>query len=132
MIVVTAVRTGGKGAVGMSVLIIERGPGLKTRILPTQAGSSSGQAYVTVCKISIHHLHSLDGIKSCFHANSLKTSKSQLKTFWELKTKVSKCSCSISTRSVSLSVWVSHDLPECRYHLIRPRHMRCHKRLPLV
>ncbi|TPX33022.1 hypothetical protein SmJEL517_g04008 [Synchytrium microbalum] len=50
---VTAVRTGNKGATGMSVLIIERQPGLKTRILPTQAGTSSGQAYVTFENVKV-------------------------------------------------------------------------------
>lgn len=43
----TAVRTGGKGMDGISVLLIERGPGVTTRKMETQGMSTSGSTYVT-------------------------------------------------------------------------------------
>ncbi|TPX37477.1 hypothetical protein SmJEL517_g00568 [Synchytrium microbalum] len=52
---VTACRTGppGSGANGISVLIVERGPGLKTRSLPTQQGTAAGTAYVTYDNVKV-------------------------------------------------------------------------------
>ncbi|KAI5296051.1 hypothetical protein KEM52_005915, partial [Ascosphaera acerosa] len=43
----TAVRTGGKGMDGISVLLIERGPGVTTRKMECQGMSTSGTTYVT-------------------------------------------------------------------------------------
>jgi alkylation response protein AidB-like acyl-CoA dehydrogenase len=42
----TAVRTGGSGMDGISVLLVERGPGVRTKIIKTSGSSSSGTAYV--------------------------------------------------------------------------------------
>lgn len=41
-----AVRTGGPGAAGISMLLLERGPGLTTRPVYTQTGPLAGTAYV--------------------------------------------------------------------------------------
>lgn len=43
----TAVRTGGPGMGGISVLLIERGPGVKTRKMECQGVMSSGTTYIT-------------------------------------------------------------------------------------
>lgn len=44
---VTAVRTGGKGGGGVSLLLIERSEGLETRSIKTAYSQSAGTAYVT-------------------------------------------------------------------------------------
>lgn len=44
---VTAVRTGGKGATGVSLLLIERSEGLETRPIKTAYSAAAGTAYVT-------------------------------------------------------------------------------------
>lgn len=41
-----AVRTGGAGGAGISMLLLERGPGLTTRPVYTQTGPLAGTAYV--------------------------------------------------------------------------------------
>ena len=43
----TAVRTGGEGMGGISVLLIERGPGVETRLMDCQGVHGSGTTYVT-------------------------------------------------------------------------------------
>ncbi|KAI9016162.1 putative acyl-CoA dehydrogenase [Hyaloraphidium curvatum] len=43
----TAVRTGGPGGAGISVMMIPRGKGVKTRHIETQGGVMGGTAYVT-------------------------------------------------------------------------------------
>ena len=43
----TAVRTGGEGMNGISLLLIERGPGVKTRRMDCQGVWSSGTTYIT-------------------------------------------------------------------------------------
>lgn len=44
---VTAVRTGGPGMGGISLLLIERGPGLETHHIKTAYSSAAGTAYIT-------------------------------------------------------------------------------------
>eukprot|EP00928_Gymnodinium_smaydae_P043474 TRINITY_DN29113_c0_g2_i1.p1 TRINITY_DN29113_c0_g2~~TRINITY_DN29113_c0_g2_i1.p1 ORF type:complete len:534 (-),score=140.07 TRINITY_DN29113_c0_g2_i1:146-1576(-) len=43
----TAVRTGGPGQNGVSMLLIERGPGVETQYIPTSYSKAAGTAYVT-------------------------------------------------------------------------------------
>eukprot|EP00158_Paraphelidium_tribonemae_P003257 Partr_v1_DN25998_c0_g1_i2_m68809 putative acyl-CoA dehydrogenase len=49
----TAVRTGGKGMAGISMLLIERGPGVETKIIKTSYSSSAGTAYVTFENVKV-------------------------------------------------------------------------------
>ncbi|KAI9016898.1 acyl-CoA dehydrogenase/oxidase [Hyaloraphidium curvatum] len=49
----TAVRTGGAGGAGVSVLMIERSPGVKTRHIETSAGVSSAATYVTFDDVKV-------------------------------------------------------------------------------
>lgn len=49
----TAVRTGGKGMGGISVLLIERGPGVKTKKMKTSYSSSAGTAYITFDNVKV-------------------------------------------------------------------------------
>ena len=44
---VTLVRTGGKGAGGLTMLLIERGEGIDTKIIKTSYSSSAGTSYIT-------------------------------------------------------------------------------------
>eukprot|EP00457_Paulinella_chromatophora_P004820 gb/GEZN01004833.1/.p1 GENE.gb/GEZN01004833.1/~~gb/GEZN01004833.1/.p1 ORF type:complete len:524 (-),score=71.08 gb/GEZN01004833.1/:290-1861(-) len=50
---VTAVRTGGKGIPGISMLLIERSEGLKTSIIKTSYSASAGTAYITMEKVMV-------------------------------------------------------------------------------
>jgi len=43
----TAVRTGGPGQAGVSMLLIERSPGVETQYIPTSYSKAAGTAYVT-------------------------------------------------------------------------------------
>jgi alkylation response protein AidB-like acyl-CoA dehydrogenase len=43
---VTAVRTGDKGIFGISMLVIERGPGVITKLIKTSYSPVAGTAYV--------------------------------------------------------------------------------------
>ncbi|KAJ3196967.1 hypothetical protein HK101_006828 [Irineochytrium annulatum] len=49
----TAVRTGKRGAGGISVLLIERGPGVATQIIKTSGTSSAGTAYVSFENVKV-------------------------------------------------------------------------------
>ena len=50
---VTAVRTGGEGVGGVSLLLIERGEGLETRPIKTSYSASAGTAYVTYESVKV-------------------------------------------------------------------------------
>ena len=50
---VTAVRTGGEGISGISLLLVERSPGLETKLIPTSYGSSAGTAYVIMENVKV-------------------------------------------------------------------------------
>mmetsp|Transcript_16523 Transcript_16523/g.23184 ORF Transcript_16523/g.23184 Transcript_16523/m.23184 type:complete len:524 (-) Transcript_16523:69-1640(-) len=50
---VTAVRTGGKGMGGISLLLVERGPGLDTTLIKTSYSASAGTAYVNMDKVLV-------------------------------------------------------------------------------
>jgi len=50
---VTAVRTGGKGMKGISMLLIERGPGVETEIIKTSYSPAAGTAYVTFDEVKV-------------------------------------------------------------------------------
>jgi alkylation response protein AidB-like acyl-CoA dehydrogenase len=54
----TAVRTGGDGMAGISMLLIERGKGIRTKIIKTSYGSSAGTAYVIMedLKVPVENL----------------------------------------------------------------------------
>lgn len=54
----TAVRTGGKGAKGISLLLIERDENVKTKQIATSYSRCAGTAYVefTNCKVPVSHL----------------------------------------------------------------------------
>lgn len=54
----TAVRTGGKGQGGVSMLLIERGPGVETQYIPTSYSKAAGTAYVTFenAKVPVENL----------------------------------------------------------------------------
>ena len=49
---VTAVRTGGAGAMGVSLLLIERDENVTTRLMKTRYGASAGTAFVTFDKVT--------------------------------------------------------------------------------
>merc|ERR1712130_436648 len=50
---VTAVRTGGPGMMGISLLVIERSEGLETKYIPTSYGASAGTAYITMENVKV-------------------------------------------------------------------------------
>jgi alkylation response protein AidB-like acyl-CoA dehydrogenase len=50
---VTAVRTGGKGMKGISLLLIERSDGLTTKIIKTSYSASAGTAYVVYDNVKV-------------------------------------------------------------------------------
>mmetsp|Transcript_41271 Transcript_41271/g.90025 ORF Transcript_41271/g.90025 Transcript_41271/m.90025 type:complete len:517 (+) Transcript_41271:60-1610(+) len=50
---VTAVRTGGKGAGGVSMMLIERSEGLETKSIQTSYSKSAGTAYVTFENVKV-------------------------------------------------------------------------------
>ena len=50
---VTAVRTGGPGIGGISLLLIERSEGLQTNLIKTSYGSSAGTAYVIMENVKV-------------------------------------------------------------------------------
>jgi alkylation response protein AidB-like acyl-CoA dehydrogenase len=50
---VTAVRTGGKGIQGISLLLIERSPGLSTKLIKTSYSPSAGTAYITFDNVKV-------------------------------------------------------------------------------
>jgi len=50
---VTAVRTGGPGMMGISLLLIERSEGLETKYIPTSYGASAGTAYITMENVKV-------------------------------------------------------------------------------
>ena len=50
---VTAVRTGGKGAGGISLLLIERGPGVNTEKIKTSYAGSAGTAFITFDDVKV-------------------------------------------------------------------------------
>eukprot|EP01064_Diplonema_japonicum_P027224 TRINITY_DN3910_c1_g5_i1.p1 TRINITY_DN3910_c1_g5~~TRINITY_DN3910_c1_g5_i1.p1 ORF type:complete len:521 (+),score=113.61 TRINITY_DN3910_c1_g5_i1:47-1609(+) len=68
---VTAVRTGGKGAKGISMLLIERSPGLTTKLLHTSYAPCAGTAYVEYndVKVPVENLMGRegDGFKLVMH-----------------------------------------------------------------
>jgi len=49
----TAVRTGGKGIGGISLLLVERSEGLETKHIPTSYGKSAGTAYVIMENVKV-------------------------------------------------------------------------------
>jgi len=49
----TAVRTGAAGVGGVSLLLIERGPGLETELIPTSYGGAAGTAYITMEDVKV-------------------------------------------------------------------------------
>lgn len=55
---VTAVRTGGPGAKGMSLLLIERGPGVETKLIKTTYSTAAATALVIFsdCKVPVTNL----------------------------------------------------------------------------
>lgn len=69
---VTAVRTGGDGIGGVSLLLIERSEGLSTKRIPVSYGKSAGTAYVTMenVKVPVENLlgNENDGFR-CIMAN---------------------------------------------------------------
>lgn len=50
---VTAVRTGGKGMGGISLLLIERGPGVNTEKIKTSYSGAAGTAYITFDNVKV-------------------------------------------------------------------------------
>lgn len=50
---VTLVRTGGKGAGGLTMLLIERGEGIDTKIIKTSYSSSAGTSYITLENVKV-------------------------------------------------------------------------------
>merc|ERR1712194_687415 len=60
---VTAVRTGGPGAKGMSMLLIERGPGVETKLIKTTYSTAAGTALVIFhnAKVPIANLMGPEG-----------------------------------------------------------------------
>lgn len=50
---VTAVRTGGKGMGGISLMVIERGPGIKTTKMDCQGVLSSGTTFVEFDDVAV-------------------------------------------------------------------------------
>lgn len=50
---VTAVRTGADGAKGMSLMVIEKGPGLETKIIKTSYSAAAGTAYITFENVKV-------------------------------------------------------------------------------
>lgn len=69
---VTAVRTGGAGIGGISLLLIERSEGLETKPIPTSYGSAAGTAYVIMedVKVPVENLlGSENGGFQCIMAN---------------------------------------------------------------
>jgi len=50
---VTAVRTGDKGIFGISMMVIERGPGLSTKLIKTSYSPSAGTAYITFENVKV-------------------------------------------------------------------------------
>lgn len=69
---VTAVRTGGPGIGGISLLLIERSEGLETKHIPTSYGSSAGTAYVVMENVKVpveNLLGSENGGFQCIMAN---------------------------------------------------------------
>lgn len=50
---VTAVRTGGKGAAGISMMLIPRSEGVETKIIKTAYSSSAGTAYITFENVKV-------------------------------------------------------------------------------
>jgi alkylation response protein AidB-like acyl-CoA dehydrogenase len=71
----TAVRTGGEGMNGISVLLIERGEGVSTRRMDCQGVWSSGTTYITFedVKVPVENLIGKEnqGFKGMFHQNPL-------------------------------------------------------------
>ena len=68
---ITAVRTGGKGAKGISMLLIERGEGVTTKFIATSYSPSAGTAYVEFnnVKVPVENLMGRegDGFKLVMH-----------------------------------------------------------------
>ncbi|KAJ9470429.1 Acyl-CoA dehydrogenase [Diplonema papillatum] len=68
---VTAVRTGGKGAKGISMLMVERSPGLTTKLITTAYSPCAGTAYVEYndVKVPVENLMGRegDGFKLVMH-----------------------------------------------------------------
>jgi len=60
---VTAVRTGGPGAAGMSLLLIERGEGVETRLIKTTYSTAAATALVIFsdCKVPVSNLLGKEG-----------------------------------------------------------------------
>mmetsp|Transcript_41629 Transcript_41629/g.107712 ORF Transcript_41629/g.107712 Transcript_41629/m.107712 type:complete len:526 (-) Transcript_41629:171-1748(-) len=60
----TAVRTGGKGQNGVSMLLIERGPGVETTHIPTSYSAAAGTAYVTFqnAKVPVENLIGMENM----------------------------------------------------------------------
>lgn len=50
---VTAVRTGGEGIFGISMLLIERSPGLTTKPIKTSYSIAAGTAYITFDNVKV-------------------------------------------------------------------------------
>eukprot|EP00793_Prasinoderma_coloniale_P000398 PRCOL_00005382-RA len=50
---VTAVRTGGQGAMGVSLLLIERDDNVSTKLMQTRYGGAAGTAFVTFDKVRV-------------------------------------------------------------------------------
>jgi len=68
---VTAVRTGGPGLGGISLLLIERGPGLETELIRTSYSPVAGTAYITMhnVKVPVENLIGVEnqGFKCIMH-----------------------------------------------------------------
>jgi len=69
--IVTTVRTGGKGAKGISMLLIENGPGVTCKQITTSYAPSAGTAYIEFkdCKVPVENLlgKENDGFKIVMH-----------------------------------------------------------------
>lgn len=64
----TAVRTGGDRGGGISILLVERGPGLSTRHVFTQASVLGGTAYVTFEDLRVPASNIVGKLNGGFHA----------------------------------------------------------------
>jgi alkylation response protein AidB-like acyl-CoA dehydrogenase len=69
----TAVRTGGPGMSGISVLLIEKGPGLRVKPIKTSYSSAAGTAYVIMEDVKVPVENVLgkvnEGFKCTVHSN---------------------------------------------------------------
>ena len=81
----TAVRTGGPGMEGISLLLIERGPGVTTRRMDCQGVWSSGTTYITFEDVKVPVENVLGKINKGFRGEDLSLSLSLSVSFFSLQ-----------------------------------------------